>query len=218
MPVRKQKKSWQNVTGRFYSNRLRRHVQFDSMLERDFILLLDIHPSVQWFTEQPMRIRFVDAEGAHQIYVPDFQVSFTEGLFLGRRVARPWIVETKYRRDLRENWKRIKPKLRAAIHEAERLHSAFHVVTESRLSGPPVANAKLLRRFTNADIRPDILASLLNNLRRVERTTVGEFVSSASENVRSEIREQVLWSAVARGLVLADIEQPIGMGTHVWLR
>ncbi len=51
MPVRKLKKSYRNVTGLFYSNRLRRLVQFDSMLERDFILILDIHPAVRWFAK-----------------------------------------------------------------------------------------------------------------------------------------------------------------------
>src|ERR1017187_4079 len=103
MAVRKLKKSYQNVTGLFPSNLLRRLVQFDSMLERDFILLLDLHPSVRWFAEQPMKIRFIDASGVDQVYVPDFYVEFKGGRFLGRNVKRPWIVETKYRRDLVEN-------------------------------------------------------------------------------------------------------------------
>jgi hypothetical protein len=56
MLVRKLKKSHRNVTGRFYSTLLNRLVQFDSLLERDFILLLDMHPSVRWFAEQPLKI------------------------------------------------------------------------------------------------------------------------------------------------------------------
>ena len=96
MAVRKLKKSYQNVTGRFYSTLLNRLVQFDSRLERDFILLLDMHPVVRWFAEQPMKIRFTDESGVQQVYVPDFLITFHGGRFLGRKAHRPWIVETKY--------------------------------------------------------------------------------------------------------------------------
>jgi hypothetical protein len=70
MPVRKLKKSYKNVTGLYFSRKLGRPVQFDSMLERDFILLLDLHPSVLSFAEQPMRIRWLSSDGLPQVYVP----------------------------------------------------------------------------------------------------------------------------------------------------
>src|ERR1700761_7837751 len=117
MAVRKLKKSYQNVTGLFCSALLNRSVQFDSLLERDFILLLDMHPSVHWFAEQPMKIRFRDADDAEQVYVPDFLVAFNSDRFLGKSARRPWIVETKYRSELAENWKTIRPKLRAGFRE-----------------------------------------------------------------------------------------------------
>lgn len=95
MPVRALKNSYRNVTGLFFSRKLGRLVQFDSMLERDFILLLDMHTAVGSFAEQPMKVDWLDREGVSQVYVPDFLISFTGDVFLGRRIWRPWIVETK---------------------------------------------------------------------------------------------------------------------------
>ena len=83
-----------------------------------------------------MKIRFFDADAEAQLYVPDFHVRFSGGRFLGRRVRRPWIVETKYSRDVTDNWEGIRPKVRAGVGEASKLHSVFHIVTECHLKLP----------------------------------------------------------------------------------
>ncbi len=161
MPVRKLKKSYQNVTGRVYSGRLHRSVQFDSLLEREFIDILNLHPAVRAFEEQPMKIGYVDENGNRQVYVPDFYVRFKGGEFLGRKVNRPWIVETKYRSDLHENWQRIKPKLRAGFRVAVLDRCTFRVVSESILNGPVAKNVKFLKRFINAEPHPDLTSMIL---------------------------------------------------------
>jgi hypothetical protein len=218
MPVRKLKKSYQNVTGLFPSNLLRRLVQFDSMLERDFILLLDMHPAVRWFSEQPMKIRFIDGSGDDQVYVPDFHIEFAGGRFLGRDVARPWIVETKYRRDLTENWPKIRPKLRAGFREAARRNSQFHIVTESCLSCIPLTNAKFLRPFLNSDLPATALDEVLAALQTAGQTTVGALLSSQTWNRHGINPSHVIWSAVAKRMIAADFEMPLGPETTIWVR
>jgi hypothetical protein len=217
MAVRKLKKSYQNVTGFFPSNLLRRLVQFDSMLERDFILLLDMHPAVRRFSEQPMKIRFIDGSGAAQVYVPDFHVEFTGGRFLGRSITRPWIVETKYRRDLAENWPKIRPKLRAGFSEAARRNSQFHVVTESCLSCIPLTNAKFLRPFLNSDLPAAALEDIVATLQLVGRTTVGVF-SSQARNWQTVNPGHIIWTAVAKRMIAVDFEMPLGPETTIWVR
>lgn len=218
MPVRRLKKSYQNVTGLFPSNLLRRLVQFDSILERDFILLLDMHPSVLSFAEQPMKIRFVDGNGADQVYVPDFQITFTSGRFLGRNVIRPWIVETKYRSDLAENWPKIRPKLRAGFREACRRDAQFHIVSESCLSCIPLSNAKFLRRFSNSDLPAATLDEVVAALQSAGRTTVGAFLSSQTWSRHALDPSHVIWSAIAKRMIAADFEIPLGPKTIIWVR
>ena len=200
MPVRKLQKSYRNVTGLFYSNRLRRLVQFDSMLERDFILILDLHPSVRWFAEQPMRIPWVDEAGARQTYVPDFRITFRGGVFLGRQTRRPWLVETKYRGDLLENWERIKPKVRAGFGEAAQRRLTFHIVTETDISGHPLENAKFLRKFVNSDVPPELIRVLLDRLTGGFQTTPAILLGKVStSDIEKSSLDQALWTAISHG-------------------
>ena len=218
MPVRKLKKSYRNVTGLFYSRRLRRLVQFDSLLERDFIQLLDIHPAVLSFAEQPVRIEFTDEQGTDLVYVPDFHVTFRSGVFLGRRVKHPWIVETKYQSDLKENWPKIAPKARAAVRSARRCESIFHIITEACLEGPPLENARFLRRYMNSEPSKEVLSVVLDEVRsRREGITVGDLRESLHVQHYGHLDEQALWCALAHRLVFADLERPLTSQTLVWM-
>lgn len=218
MPVRRLKKSYKNVTGLFFSRKLGRLVQFDSMLERDFILLLDLHPTVQSFAEQPMRIGWLSGDGLPQVYVPDFLISFSGDAFLGRRPLRPWIVETKYRSELTENWYGIKPKIRAGISEAIRRRCAFHIITEKFLSSAPCANARFLRRFANCSSNRSVETALVEILRSLQVSTPECLVRAITNdaNDTSSVM-QSLWGAVAQGLIAADMETPLTVDSRVWL-
>ncbi len=217
MPVRKLKKSYRNVTGMYYSSRLHRLVQFDSILERDFIQVLDIHPSVRSFAEQPMKITFVDADGLERVYVPDFHVTFSGDRFLGRHVGRPWVIEIKCRHDLKTNWRQIAPKLRAGVRVALNNQWTFHVVTESFLAGTQLANAKFLRKFANSEPSPEVTAMILAQVRRPGGVTIGDICSASPIHRYGHLIDQALWIALARGLVYADMEAPFGPETPVWM-
>lgn len=217
MPVRKLKKSYQNVTGLYFSQLLRRLVQFDSILERDFIQLLDVHPSVLSFAEQPMKITFIDEDGLDQVYVPDFHVTFRGESFLGRQVKQPWIVETKYWRDLRENWKKIAPKARAGIRTARQLRSTFHIVTEACLDGPPLENARFLRKFANSQPPSEVLSMVLAQVKRQQPLTIGDIRCGSPTHRYGRLIDQALWCALAKRLIFADLEKPLTPQTLVWM-
>ena len=217
MPVRKLKKSYRNVTGMYYSSRLHRLVQFDSILERDFIQILDIHPSVRSFAEQPMKIAFFDADGLERVYVPDFHVTFSGGQFLGRHVGRPWIIEIKCRHDLETNWRQIALKLRAGVRVALNNQFTFHVLTESVLAGAQLANAKFLRRFANSEPSAEVTRMILAQVRRPGGVTIGQIRSASPIHRYSHLIDQALWIALARGIVCADMEAPFSPETRLWM-
>jgi TnsA endonuclease N terminal len=216
MAVRRLKKSHQNVTGRFYSTLLNRLVQFDSLLERDFILLLDMHPVVRWFAEQPLKIRMCHEGGGEKFYVPDFLVEFHGGRFLGRKALRPWIVETKCSSDLRENWSKLRPKFRAGVREARKRDCLFRIVTDSRLLTADLANARFLRRYLNVDITPDAIESVVRTVRMTGRTTIGNLSSETMAPV--EQVDPAVWVAIAKRLIAAEFGKPFGPETMVWAR
>jgi hypothetical protein len=219
LAVRKLKKSFKAVTGRFYSTLLSRLVQFDSLLERDFILLVDMHPSVRWFAEQPFKISMRGDPDTEKFYVPDFLVSFHPGTFLGRKTGLPWIVETKYSSDLRANWAKIHPKLRAGVREAHMRDSRFKIVTERRLHGIGLSNAHYLRRFLNADVSPEAIDRVVRAVQTAKRSTIGALTSEtmpAMDEIDNEHR--AIFVAIARRLINAEFDLPLGPETVVWSR
>ena len=158
-----------------------------------------------------MKIGYRDHSGSQQIYVPDFRIRFKGGLFLGRYVSRPWIVETKCHEDLSSKRDLLIPKLRAGFRTAYEHRSVFHVVTEICLAGPPLENARFLRRYVNSEPAIDILATVLAQLRRVGRATVVEIAGSSQAMIHA------VWYALARRLILADLEQLLSPKSQVWL-
>ncbi len=85
MPVRKVSNRGGNIIGRFPSIKMGRMIAFESLLERDFIYLLDYDVRVERFEEQPLTIEYLhDGQTLH--YTPDFQII---------EAGRPVLVECK---------------------------------------------------------------------------------------------------------------------------
>jgi hypothetical protein len=217
MPVRKVKKSHRSVTGFYFSHKLQRAVQFESALERDFILILDFHPVVRSFEEQPIRIPWtLDFED--QVYIPDFRVEFrTESSFLGRGTNRDWVIEVKYRDDLSRNWQTLRPKLKAGIRAARLRGWSFHVVTDREIRGTALANAIFLRKFLNPAIHEDRLSAICSALRRIGAATPAEVVEAISDHYGADEGYRAVWSAIAAGVVHFNIEAPLEPGAPIWV-
>jgi hypothetical protein len=75
MSVRRVSNRGGNIVGHFPSLKLGRMVAFESLIERDFIYLLDYEPAVEHFSEQPLVIRYQHA-GKKRQYTPDFHVVY----------------------------------------------------------------------------------------------------------------------------------------------
>lgn len=73
MPVRNVASRGGNAIGRFPSLKMQRMIAFESLLERDFIYLLDYDTAVTWFEEQPLTIEY-QHEGKLLHYTPDFHL------------------------------------------------------------------------------------------------------------------------------------------------
>ena len=83
MPVRNVSNRGGNAIGRFPSLKMQRMIAFESLLERDFIYLLDYDAAVTWFEEQPLTIEY-QHEGKLRHYTPDFHLVERESARPGR--------------------------------------------------------------------------------------------------------------------------------------
>src|SRR5215470_396033 len=79
MPVRRVPKNYRSLTGLVSNSRTQAMTAFESSLERDFLLLLDFDPEVEYYEEQPVKITYPDARGRHRTYTPDVLVRYRIG-------------------------------------------------------------------------------------------------------------------------------------------
>ncbi|HEY2657549.1 MAG TPA: hypothetical protein VGI55_17330 [Solirubrobacteraceae bacterium] len=61
------------MPGRWFSTTAGRFLEYESLLERDWMLLMDFDRTVEWICEQPLRLRY-RKDGSPASHVPDLLV------------------------------------------------------------------------------------------------------------------------------------------------
>ncbi len=61
------------MPGRWFSTTAGRFLEYESLLERDWMLLMDFDREVEWICEQPLRLRYLK-DGSPASHVPDLLV------------------------------------------------------------------------------------------------------------------------------------------------
>src|SRR2546428_12505838 len=112
MPVRTVPKNYRSLTGLVPNTRTQSMTAFESSLERDFLLLLDLDPDVEFYEEQPVKITYHDESGRPRIYTPDVLVRYRIDPLQASH-TQPHLCEVKYRDDLRQYWAGCRPKFPA---------------------------------------------------------------------------------------------------------
>jgi hypothetical protein len=143
MPVRRVSNRGGNVIGHFPSIKMKRMVAFESLIERDYLYLLDYEPQVERFEEQPLTVEY-QHDGKVLHYTPDFHLVET-----GRDV----LVECKPLAfvDKDENQR----KFVAARAWCANRGWTFRIVTDQDVrAGFRLENVKLLTRYARHIVEP----------------------------------------------------------------
>ena len=141
MPVRKVSNRGGNAIGRFPSTKMGRMIAFESLLERDFIYLLDYDPDVEWFEEQPLRIEYLhETQQLH--YTPDFHL-IERGQHVLAECKPERFVETEENRR----------KFAVARDWCEERGWEFRIITDQRVrSSLQLQNIKLLTQYARQKV------------------------------------------------------------------
>ncbi len=158
MPVRKvSNRGRRNTIGSFPSIKMKRMIAYESLIERDYIYVLDFEQDVLEYEEQPLSIEY-RYEDKQRHYTPDFSV---------KKVNQRIIVECKPKVfvDTAENQR----KFDVARSWCEESGYQFQVVVESELrEGLRLENIKMLTRFARQVVEPRIRAGLYSTLYSTE--------------------------------------------------
>lgn len=186
--------------GYFPSLKLGRMVAWESLLERDAILLLEFSPGVLSYREQPEEERYSDG-AAIRSYYPDFLLELRSG-----SEAR---IEVKPAKKL--DRPRVSAKLKHVASHYARQGKDFRVVTEQEIRREPLlGNLNVLqsvRRYRGADLPPKGL------LQEVFSGGTLPF-----DDVARRIGRHQTLVLIAQGVLGCDLERSLAESNPVFLR
>ncbi len=208
MPVRKIPKNHLFVTGAYSSRKSKVMDPFESLLEKDYLLVLDFDDTVESFEVQPVRI---PVKGISRGYVPDVLVKFRPDSESGE-IRKPLLAEVKRSDFLEKHAADYAPKFAAAHAYADPLGWEFRTVDEKEIRLPRLANIKFLREYRNVEpLEPDCL--------RVLHVLEEQQGHSSSERILGHLASTdeerlywlpVIWSMLFKRRLQTDLDTPFG--------
>lgn len=215
-PVRKRRiqTKTRSLSGIIPSAKNNEEIWFESALERDFALILEDHPDVTHYQEQPITIEYYHS-GKNRVYTPDFLVYFSDNSGM-----KPWLCEIKYRSELRDKFAKYKPKFKAAVQQCEKDSWDFKLFTEEYIRGPYLDNLKFLSRYNYNELDGACYELVIRTVSDLGHTSPKEFMLSIQDahfNLRGRCL-YALWYGIKIGDIACDtVGQKINMNSPIWL-
>ncbi len=210
-PVRKLKNSRRALTGRV-NLEAGGSAGFESSLERDLLLILDFDPQVLSVKEQPFSITHIQDARVRR-YTPDVMAEFD------RQTVPTVVYEVKPLETLREEWRLLRPRFKAAVAYCSDRDWLFKIVTERHIRTPYLDNAKFLRRYRAMDPLLVRQAQLRYTATALGPTTPQALLAAAYWSKDEQaLAIPALWQMVAKGDFKIDLHQPLGMFVSIELR
>jgi hypothetical protein len=181
-------------------------VDYESALERDFVLLTRFDDPTVRIRSQPITLHF-EYEGRQRRYTPDYLV---EG---GGRFE---LVEIKYEADLQQLAAQLQPGFDAARGWAAQSGGTFRIATERTIRVPRLLNARRLLPLRGVPVDPELARAVTAAAKQIETPTFGRLVDAISAD-RTQVLATV-WRLIARGELMVDMSEPIGFATPVTVR
>lgn len=214
MAVRKIPKNYLFVTGGYSSRKNEEMDAFESLLEKDYLLLLDFDDGVEAFEVQPVRI---PVAGVPKGYVPDVLVKYRPDPQTGT-VRKPSLVEVKHSDDLARNAEKYALKFAAAHQYAEERDWEFKTMDQNDIRTPRLVNLKFLREYRNVTPSGDDI-----------RTVLGCMVSADSETSSQSLLDAlaptdddklywlpIIWSMVLTRHLATELDEPFKSDVLLW--
>lgn len=214
MPVRKIPKNHISVTGRHATHKSIGQADFESPLERDYLILLDFDPQVKSYEVQPV---VVPVQGVSKGYVPDVLVHFHPDAAGVSRESE--LTEIKTSEDYERHREKYAPKFAAAAKFASERDWIFVQKSDKEIRTPRLANLKFLRAYRRVEPSPSDIEVILGELHKQGGVSTLSRVMAAlcpDDEARAHLLP-TLWHLVAMGSVHVDLDKPLDADVQVLL-
>jgi hypothetical protein len=204
--------SRRSLTGLFPSRKNDGLVPFESALERDLIVLLEFDESVLSYEAQPLKLHYRSSGGRPVVGHPDFLVRYRYG-----RGGPPMLCDVKYRQELREDWSRLRPRLKAAAVYARERGWGYRIQTDREIRTAYLENARFLLPYANRAPHPEHELVIIAALIEIGPTTVQELLEAICADPWNRAQLiPTLWCLVGRHNIETDYNRPLGVDTPLW--
>jgi hypothetical protein len=190
------------MPGRWFSSTAGRFLEYESLLERDWMLLMDFDREVDGICEQPLRLRYL-RDGRSASHVPD--------LLAWRGPGRPELCDVKSVERLEDLGFRVQ--VRAMELACGEAGIAYRVLSEP--DRQVLVNVRWLAGFREPPFDPDGERTRMLRLLAVGESTIGELLAGSREPV---LARPVLMHMLWVGDALLELLEPICDETRVWGR
>jgi hypothetical protein len=191
--------------GKFPSIKLNRMVGYESLIERDFIYLLDFDPAVTAYQEQPVTIRYQD-DNKQRRYTPDFHFV---------RDGQAYLIECKHHQYMKAEENKLK--WDAARRWCDSQGATFWVVTEVMIrTGHRLENVKLLTDHARYTVDVNMEAKAAQVLMVANKAmTVADLMTALSPEQPQAAIVPILYLAYHHQLYIPLDDAPITVSSPV---
>ncbi len=211
MAKRKFITKYTSLSGVISSKKNNTYVWFESALEKDFALLLEYHPTVSQYHEQPVTIEYY-VNGQLRTYTPDFLIFYRDG------DSKPWLCEIKYKDDLLVNFKKYKARYKAAVEYCKEQGWEFKLITEQNIRTPLLENLKFLGQYEKEYVDPTCYTLIVSRVQDLGTTNPKEVLLSISD-ANPSIQSQciyALWYALKTATIGCDFSKKLSIDSEIW--
>jgi hypothetical protein len=188
-----------HMPGQWFSTTAERFLEYESLLERDWMLLMDFDRRVEWICEQPLRLRYTK-DGRPASHVPDLLVW---------RDGAPELCDVKSEERVED------PEFQVQVRAME-LACAEAGLGYRVLSEPDpqlLVNARWLAGYREPPFDPDGEGARMLSMLAAGPCPISELLSGALEPA---LARPVLMHLLWVGRVLVDVVESIDDESRVW--
>jgi hypothetical protein len=193
-------------------------IDYESTLERDFVVRQEFFGSVFTVVSQPITIAWKDQNGREYPYTPDYLVVYRTVSSEWKDQSRAMYVEVKPKSEWQQNWRRWSFKWKAMRRVAINEGCTFSIYDEDRIRNDAVfRNITFLTRYKRMQFDPLDSKRILEFVSEFSAATVQEIVD---HNFDGQYRAQGLanvWHLLATKQLTCDIHDPLQNGSQVWV-
>lgn len=208
MSTRKIKKSYISCTGYFASYKNKIQIAFESVLERDFYMLLEFDDNVSSYAEQPITINYEYKDGSKRKYTPDCLVTYKNGT--ERYYEVKYINEIRNDSELREKLDFLK------LYFYDEHTLKFDIFTDEEIGKIYLDNLKFLYKFAFIPQDNEKIVKINKIFNEVDKISVKELLNVLSDNQMEQMKWlPYVWRYVFENIKVVNPYKKFTMNTEL---